>query len=405
MNPWFFISNRIGRKSDKTFSRTILTIATWGLSIGLAVMIIATSVLFGFQQKIKDKIFTFTSHLTIKKFSNNESYEEPPFSINYLSQKSHFNKKSIANIQPYIYKTSLMKTNEGVLGVIIKGVDKNFKKNSWKEYMMSGTIPDFGDSLSERDVMISKKIADKLKIKSKDECLLYFAQNPPKYRKVKVSGIFESGMEVFDDFMIIGGRRLINSVNGTSQDNIGGIEIWLKDERKIGSVYEELSSHLPYDLQILTVYDLFGHLFDWLKLLDRNVIIIITLVLWVAGFNLISALLFLILEKMKMIAILKTIGATNRQIMKLFLYLGAGIITKGLIWGNLIGIGVSLIQYYFKVIPLQPENYYMNHVPVLLNVPVIILLNAGTLLLTLLMLVIPGYIASQFKPVTILKSD
>lgn len=403
MNILYFISARISRQNKNTFSRTILIIATWGIALGLSVMIIATSILFGFQNKIKDKIFTFASHLTIKKFSNNESYEEPPFSMKELKTQKIFSNNAIKNIQPYLYKTSLMKTEEGVSGVIVKGVDNHFDKKSWKEYIVKGTIPDFGDTSSLRKTLISKKIAEKLKLTTGEEFLLFFAQNPPKFRKMKVTGIFESGMEEFDDFMILGSRRLLNDINGITSDQIGGLEIRLNKTSMIPKMYEEISAGLPYQLQLFTVYDYYGHLFDWLNLLDRNVIIIIVLVLLVSGINLISALLVLVIEKSKTIGILKSLGATDRQILKILLYLGMRIIVKGLFWGNGIGIGIAFVQKYFRIIPLQPENYYMKYVPIELNTQVLFLLNIFTLLVTLIFLIIPGTIASKTKPVQVLK--
>jgi lipoprotein-releasing system permease protein len=367
-------------------------------------MIVSFAILEGFRNEIQDKIFSFGAHLQISKFDNNNSFEGLPISTNTgLNTGNQI--PEIKHMQPFARKTAIVKTDTDVLGVVMKGIDKTYDFTAMKSNLVSGRVLHFTDTAASEEVMLSKKIADQLRLKTGDDVLFYFIQNPPRVRKLKVAGIYKTGLDEFDNMYVIGDLQQIRELNNWNDTLVGGYEIVLKDFKKIDTVAHQVFDKMHYDLQLQKITDEYAQLFDWLKLLKRNVIIFLVLIVFVATFNMVSTVFIMIMERTNMIGVLKAVGATDYQIRQVFFYNGAKLTLKGLLWGNVVGLGFCALQYYFKFIPLDPENYYMDTVPIHWNFGMILLLNAITFVLTLVSILLPTALVSRIKPVKAIKFD
>ena len=365
-------------------------------------MIVSFAILEGFRNEIREKIFSFSAHLQVTKYDTNNSYEGAPISSNIGITDSI---AGVKKIQPFARKTAIIKTDDEVLGVVLKGVGADYDLSAMQHNLESGGLISYSDTASSKEVLLSKTIADKLKLKVGDEAIFYFIQNPPRARKLKIKGIFNTGLEEFDEVFVIGDIELIRELNNWPDTLAGGIEIVLKDFNQIDQVAEQVFDAMNYDLQLEKITDRHAQLFDWLKLLRKNVIIFLVLIIFVATFNMISTVFIMIIERINMIGVLKAVGATDAQIRQVFYFRGLKLTLKGMLWGNLIGLGFCAIQYYFKIIPLDPENYYMDRVPISWNFGIILALNLITLVLTMLAILIPAAMVARIKPVKAIKFD
>ncbi|WP_237717706.1 ABC transporter permease [Pontibacter sp. BAB1700] len=292
-----------------------------------------------------------------------------------------------------------------MLGVVMKGVGEDYDMSAMQANLDEGGVVSFSDTASSKDVMLSRKIANKLRLKVGDEAIFYFIQNPPRARKLKVAGVFNTGLEEFDEVFVIGDLQLIRELNNWPDTLVGGVEILLKDFEQIDQVADQVFDQMNYDLQLEKITDRHAQLFDWLQLLRKNVVIFLVLIIFVATFNMVSTVFIMIIERISMIGVLKAIGATDAQIRQIFYFRGLSLTLKGMLWGNVIGLGFCVIQYYFQVIPLDPENYYMDTVPISWNFAIIIALNVITLVMTMLAILIPAAMVARIKPVRAIKFD
>lgn len=408
MNIALFIARRIQQTQGKSFSTTVARIGVGSIAIGVAVMIVSFAILGGFKKTIQQKIFSFGAHLQVSQYSLNRSFEETPVSTN-TDLYQHYEKiPEISSIQVYSHKAGLLKTNEDIQGVILKGVGKDFNREAFGQNMVDGRFVSFADTSYSREIVISRKIASQLRLKINDDVLLYFVQNAqsrPRVRKLQVTGIYETGMEEFDESVVLGDIRLIQRLNHWNDTLVGGYEIYLKDFKDLEVGAEKVYDLMDFDMQVETVRDKFIQVFDWLSLLNRNVAIFLTLILFVACFNMVAILLILIMERTQMIGILKSVGATQSQVRRIFLLGGIQLVARGLLWGNIIGIGFCAFQYYFKLIPLDVEAYYMNTVPISWDWPIFLLVNLAVLVLVTLVLIVPTIIISRIQPVQALRFD
>ncbi|WP_370087961.1 ABC transporter permease [Ekhidna sp.] len=405
MNLPFFISKRISKESAGSFSSTINRIAVVSIGLGLAVLIVAFMVLFGFKKEIKDKIYSFSGHLIVSKYTLSTSFEETSIVVDDSLMQALRTYPLTERVQPYAMKAGLLKTDEEVQGVIVKGVDQSFDTTGFKKHMLSGRFPDFSGEGYSTEIAISNKVANYLELTVDDEVLIYFVQNPPRFRRLRVTGIYETGLEEFDEKIIIGDLGLVRRINNWPDSLAGGIEVFISDTDKLEEAWNYLFHSLGIDLYVDKVTDRYIQIFDWLNLLNRNVVILLTIILFVSGTSIISILLILIMERTQMIGVLKSLGASNRMIRRVFVFNGLQLIIRGLLWGNLIGLSLGLIQYYFKVIPLDATNYYMSHVPIQIDVPTILALNLLVLVLIGLTLLIPVAIISRVSPVKAIRFD
>lgn len=405
MNLSYFISKRISGKEANSFSGTIHKIAIASLGIGLAIMIISFLILKGFQLKIQEKIISFGGHLQITKFTLSRSYEEDPISKNLALFNDYSQYKYIDHIQEFANKAGLLKANEEVEGVVLKGISNTFDLTKFEQNIVAGKFPDLNGKSSANEIMLSQIIADRLNLNVGDDALLYFIQNPVRVRKLNISGIYETGMEDFDEKIILGDIRLVQRINNWPDSLVGGFEIFLNDFDKVDYYQSKLEDLIGYELYIEKISDKFAEIFDWLQLLNRNVVIFLSLTLFVACFNMVSILLILIMERTQMIGVFKALGATNKIIRKIFVYNGIRLIAKGLLLGNIIGITFGFLQSKLQFLPLDPKNYYMEFVPIAWNWGIIILLNILIFTMVSLVLLIPTMIISRISPMKAIRFD
>lgn len=366
-------------------------------------MLLSAMILGGFQETIKEKIYSFSGHLQVTKYALGNSVEELP-----ISKGSHFYKHSdslgfIDHVQAYAYKAGLLKTTDEVQGIVIKGVDTNYDTVRFGENMREGRFIKHTEGEYSTEIVISRKIANLLKLKLDDKALVYFVQNPPRYRQVQVVGIYETGLEDFDEKFIIGDIGLVQRINNWPDSLVGGFEVFVKPGTNIDFAEDEMFSFIDYDLYVDKVSNKYMQIFDWLSLLDRNVVVFLTLILFVASFNMVSIMFILIMERTHMIGIFKAMGAKHELIQRIFLYNGSIIIVKGMVIGNLIGIVLAGLQYYLKLIPLDADNYYMTYVPILWNFNAILLINLLTFVIVNLTLIIPTLIIARINPITAIR--
>ncbi|MDF9800388.1 lipoprotein-releasing system permease protein [Catalinimonas alkaloidigena] len=410
MNLPYFISKKINKAENKSFSATINKIAVASIALGLATMLVSFLILGGFKRVITNKIFTFNGHIQVTKYSLDNSLQEEPISVNNPLIQNPEQFDFIDHVQVFGHTAGLLQTDNEVYGAFIKGIGPNFDSLRFKDNLLEGSFIHFSDSNDNSpnsystEVLISNKIANTLQLNVGDDVRMLFI-DPYRVRKLHVRGIYNTGIEEFDEQMIIGDIGLVRRINQWSDSLVGGIEVYLKDYDAMAEAENRLQNDLDYDLFIEKVGDKYVQMFEWLDLINNNVIIFLSLILFVACFNIVSILLILIMERTQMIGILKALGARNRQIRKIFRYNGILLIVRGMMIGNLIGIGFGLLQYFFKIIPLDPENYYMDYVPIHWDLLAIVGLNLLTFTIVVLVLNIPTIIILRINPIKAIRFD
>lgn len=414
MNLPYFIAQRLikGRREGTSFSRPVNIIAIIGIAMGLAVMILAVSVLTGFKQQIRNKIVGFGSHIQILNFDSNYSLETTPISDTQSFIPKIKQMPGIKHVQVFATKAGIIKTEDAIQGVVLKGVGSDFDWNFFRSNMVEGSSFTVTDTARTNEVIISKKISDMLRLKTGDSFAMYFVQDPPRSRKFTISGIYETSLEEFDKMYVFCDIGHIKRLNGWEDNQVSGFEIFINDFDRLDEMHMNVRDAIGYRIlegetqfKVTNIRIRYPQIFDWLNFQDMNVIIIITLMLLVAGFNMISGLLILILEKTNMIGIFKALGSEDRTLRRIFLYQAAYLIAKGLFWGNIVGIGLALVQLKTGLISLDPTSYYIEVVPVNLELSHILLLNAGTMAAIILMLLVPSQLISRITPVKAIKYD
>ena len=411
MNLEYFIAKRLITAKDykSSISAPIIKIAISAIAIGIIMMMVSVATGIGLQKKIRDKVSAFNGQIIISNYDNNNSeVTTVPISKEQDFYPNFKTVPEVSHIQAVASKAGIIRTENAFEGIIFKGVGADYDWNNIKEYIVEGKLPDFAKALNE-DVVISRFLADRLNLKIGDQFNTFFIKEEqgklPNSRRFKIVGIFNSGFQDFDATYIIGDIRHIQRINKWTESQVGAFEVFVKDFNEIKStgnkIYEKTSSNL--DTQ--TIVEKYSYIFDWLKLFDFNIVIILGVMILVATINMVVALLVLILERTQMIGILKSMGANNWSVRKIFLYNAFYLILRGLFWGNLIGISILLIQQQFGIIKLNPENYYVNQAPVYLNWMYILLLNLLTVGVCFLVLLIPSYIITKISPVKAIRFD
>ena len=414
MNTPLFIAKRLikDRQKGTSFSRPINVIGIVGIAVGLAVMILAIAILTGFKKEIRDKVVGFGSHIQVINYDSNISFETAPVSSNQPFVKKIINTPGIKHIQVFATKAGIIKTADNIQGVVLKGVGSDFDWSYFAGNMVEGSVIDVNDSVRNNNILISKKIADMLRFKTGDSLVMYFIQEPARIRKFRIGGIYETSLEEFDKMYVFCDIGHIQRLNGWDSDMVSGFEIFINDFDKIDEMTLAVKDAVGYrfsededQLKVTNIRLKYPQIFDWLNFQDLNVVIIIVLMLLVAGFNMVSGLLIIILEKTNMIGVLKALGSEDKFIRKIFIYQAAYLVGKGLFWGNIIGIGIALLQLKTGIITLDPTSYYLKTVPINLDILHLVLLNAGTMLITLIILLIPAQLVGRISPVKAIKYD
>ncbi|HNP19086.1 MAG TPA: ABC transporter permease [Fulvivirga sp.] len=406
MNLSYFIASRIAEGKEKSFSSTIHKIAVASIGIGLAVMIVSFLILKGFQNTVRDKIYGFSSHLHVTKYTLENSFEESPISLNNVLFNHPDSFPFVDHVQEFSHKAGLVKTSEEVLGVVFKGVSARYDTVRFDSNLIEGRFIKFNDTDYSKEVLISKVIANKLKLGINDEIVIHFFQNPPRVRKLKVVGIYETNLtEYFDNKFLIGDIRLIQRLNNWPDSTAGGMEVFVKDVNQIDEAEQALNEAVPIDLYVEKVSDKYIQIFDWLFLISRQVNIFLGIILFVVCVNMISIILILIMERTQMIGMLKAFGSPNALVRKIFSYNGIVLMLKGLVIGNVLGLGLCAIQYYFKIIHLNPADYYMSYVPIGWNWMIVLGLNVLTFITVSLIITIPTFFIVRINPIKSIKFD
>ena len=413
MNTELFIAKRLfsAKETKKNISNSVVTIAIVGIALGMVVMILSIAIVTGFKQQVSEKVTGFASHIIITNYDINSSYETEPIKKNQTFYPNITDIPGFKHIQVFALKAGIVKTKTDMQGVILKGVGSDFNWDFFKQSMVEGKNFAANDNVKNDSVIISQYIARLLKLKVNEPLFMYFinknskSKNPVKQRRFTISGIYNTGLEEFDKAFVICDIAQVQKLNSWSANQITGFEVSIDDFKELipmtKNTHAQIKRKYEKDaeqLQIKNIKDSYPNIFDWLELSNTNVWIILVLMIMVGGFNMISGLLVIILERTNMIGILKALGAANYNIRKIFLYNAGFLIGKGMLWGNLIGIAICLVQYHFEILKLDPTTYYIDAVPINLKIFHLVLLNVGTLLVTTAMLIVPSMFISKISP-------
>ncbi|WP_445721476.1 ABC transporter permease [Flavobacterium sp.] len=410
MNLEYFIAKRlVTAKSHKSsVSSPIIKIAIIAIAVSVIMMIMSIATGIGLQNKIRDKISAFNGHVVISTHDDNQSQVSTiPISIEQNFYPKFNIVEGVSHIQAVATKAAMIRTEETVEGIIFKGVGEDYKWDNIKEYLVEGGLPSINKKRTD-EIVMSQYLAKRLNLKLNDVCRTYFIKSENKgynLRSFKLVGIFNSGFEEFDANIVLGDLKHIQHINKWKESEAGSFEVFLNDFSAIDVKGEEIRKEIPPIYNSVTIKDRYYSIFEWLKLFDFNILVILIVMIIVSTINMTVALLVLILERTQMVGVLKAIGADNWSIRKIFLYNAFHIIARGLFWGNLIAISLLLIQKYFGVVKLDPESYYVSQAPVDINITYIVLLNIGTIGVCLLVLLIPSYIITKISPVKAIRFD
>lgn len=408
MNLPLFIARRIhSDKGDRRkVSRPAIRIATVGVAIGLAVMIITVSVVLGFKHTIRDKVVGFGSHIQVTNLLSINSSESYPISLNDSMMKALSDIEGIRHVQRYAFTQGILKTENEFLGVVFKGVGPEYDYTFLSDNLVEGEVPAFSDKKGTNKILISRMIADKMGLKSGDKVYSYFLGNDDvRVRRFTISGIYQTNMTRFDEKICFTDLYTAAKLNGWFERQYSGAELLVKDFNHLEDIEQNVISSIKgtYDEYNNTyssqnIHDAYPQVFTWLELLDINVWIILGLMICLAGITMTSGLLIIILERTSMIGVLKALGSRNTMIRHTFLWFAAFIIGRGLMIGDVIGIGLVLLQQNTGLITLDPQTYYVSEAPVELNIPIIIALNVATLIISISVLIIPSFFISHIHP-------
>ena len=411
MHLELFIAKRLifGNQYKNNISAPILKIAVIAIALSLVMMLIAVATGTGLQNKIREKVAAFNGHIQIFNYDSNTSeVSVNPISIHQDFYPEFNSVDGISHIQAVALKGGIIRTETTFEGIIAKGVDKDYKWDYFEEYLVEGRLPNYSNERNE-EVLLSKYLANRLGFKTGTEFYAFFLRDEtsqvPNQVKFKITGIYDSGFREYDATYIFVDIRHIQRINKWRADEIGNFEVFITNFDNIKEKGDEIYTKTLATLDSQTISDKYYHIFEWLSLFDFNIAIIIGIMILVGGINVVTALLVLILERTQMIGILKSLGSTNWSIRKIFLYNAAYLISVGLFWGNIIGLGLLLIQQQFGVISLDAATYYVTKAPVHINPVHIIALNIGTLILCLIMLIVPSYIITKIAPVKAIKFE
>ena len=407
MNTPLFIAKRLynAKENNNNYTRPIIRIAILAITLSVMIMLLSVFILSGFKSEISKKVFGFGGHINISKFSYNQSFENDPIENTSELISNIYNLDYVKSIHPFATKAGIIKKEEEILGTILKGVDHDYSWSFFKENLTVGKIPKFDEFANSIEVLISENISRKMNLNIGDDILMYFIQNPTRVRKFNVSGVYKTDLTEFDEIMIIGDLKQIQKLNDWTKDKVGGYEVLVDNIENLDSYAKEIDETIDYNLKAISIKEKYPQIFDWLKLQDFNVLIILILMLVVGGINMITSLLIIILEKTRLIGILKAIGATNWSIRNVFIYNSLYIISFGVILGNVLALLFALSQKRFNFIKLDESIYFMNFVPIKIELFSLLMINLGTLLICYLILVVPSMVISKISPAKSIKFD
>jgi len=403
----FFLARRIYRSEEggKQVSRPAVLIATVGVALGLAVMILSLAVVIGFKKEVRAKVTGFGSHIQITNFDGVRSYETKPIAADDSIFLALYDYPEVKHVQRYSTKPGMIKMDDAFQGMILKGVGQEFDATFFRNHLVEGEIPQFSDTAASNQIIISKSLASALKLKLEDKVYTYYIEGEVRARRFTVKGIFQTNFSEYDNNFLLTDIYTVNRLKGWKPYQVSGLEIQVNNF----DLLEETTYQIAVDTDrkldqygepfyVRNIEELNPQIFGWLGMLDLNVWVILILMIGVAGFTVISGLLIIILERTNMIGVLKALGANNLTIRKVFLWLSVFLIGKGMLFGNILGLGLYFLQTHFGLFKLDPETYFVDTVPMTLNIWIYLLLNVGTLIVSVLMLIGPSYLITRIEP-------
>lgn len=389
----------------KQVSRPAVLIAMVGIAVGLAVMIIAVSVITGFKGEMRDKIVGFGSHILISHPDATRAYETKPIEAgdSLMVVLSHY--PEVKHVQRYSTKPGMIKTADAFQGVLLKGVGPEYDRDFFRRHLLQGEFPQFSDSASFNRAVVSKALADKLGLKLGDKMDTYFIQDDVRARRLKIVGIYQTNFAEYDNLFLLTDLSLVNRLNGWTQPQASGVEVEIRRYDQLEDITCRIAADTDERYCVRNVEQLNPQIFAWLGILDVNIWVILLLMAGVAGFTMVSGLLIIIIERTPTIGVLKSMGASNLIVRKTFLWFSVFLIGKGMLWGNVVGLTFYLVQRWFGLFRLDPDTYYMATVPVSFNIWQFLLLNVGTLSASILMLLGPSFLITRIRPATSMRYE
>lgn len=407
----YFIAKRIVRtkKQKSSVSAPIIKIAITAIALGMIMMLISVATGLGLKYKIRDKISAFSGNIIITHYDSNVTdVTLKPLELNQKFYPTFKEVEGIEKVQVYASKAGIIRTDTAFEGIVYKGVDSLYDLKQIEEYLIEGRLPKFGKQMGN-EILLSEYLANRLQFSLGDKVTTYFMKEwgnqLPNIRQFEIVGIYNSGLQQFDENVVLGDLKHVQRLNRWTENQVGGFELFVNDFDKIEEIGEQVYLELPSTIDSKTIIDKYAAIFNWIDMFDFNITIIIVIMISVASINMIVALLVLILERTQMIGILKALGASNWKIRKIFLYQAFYLIFKGLLYGNVIGLGMLYLQKYTGFIKLDPSAYYVREAPVLIRFSDVLLLNIGVILIAMLVLLIPSYLITKISPVKAIRYD
>jgi lipoprotein-releasing system permease protein len=394
MNFPLFVARRIRKTQDTSFSKTVTYVGIGTVAVGTAIILVAFAILFGFKSTIEDKLTNFSGDARISQISGNHSLSEIPMVRNRTWEAQTLKRPEIDHIQAHVQRPGIIVGKDGLAGIVVKGIGKDLPVKQLEKNIISGSASINGP----QEVIISKTLAKQLKVKTNNSLIVYFLSAPERPRKVKIKGIYETGLEEIDKIFVLADRDWVQKMNGWTADSLGTYEIFFKENQNLEAQTNALVKSMPPEWRIQPVTEIYPALFDWMSMLDKNIVIFISLLFVVACFNLIATLWVLIMERVPMVGLLKSMGASASQIRRIFWWNGLFILVRGLVIGNGIAFLFCYLQSSYQLIPLDPESYFMTSVPIEWDGTTWGMVNGLTILLVSLMMSIPTLLITKIEP-------
>ena len=389
------LAHRILREKGNRFAKPIIRLSVFGVALGVVIMLAAIGVTAGYKQVIEEKVVAMGQHIRISHYDRNDSHEQTPIVLNDTLLQELQQNPEVSSIQPYATKVGIIKTADQVEGVVLKGVDASFNGRQFAQNIVEGDTLLLNDTVADNHIILSKQLADKLQIKLGDKVRTYFVQDPPRQRSFTLTGIYETGLPEYDAKFALVDLRHVQKLNDWNTQQVSGVEVLTRDYNKIDEVGEQLHHQIDINLKAETIKQIYPEIFDWIALFDTNVSVLLIITTCVCMITMMSIFFIIILERTRLIGVLKTLGMKTKHVVSTFLIVAGRTLLQGLLIGDLIGLGLGALQQKFHLVKLDPETYYVNFVPIKFQFWEVLLLNLGVFTACMLVLVIPAWIISK----------
>ena len=407
LNFTWFISKKIAfaKSNKKNLSQIIIHIGQTAVAIGILVSVVTLAIGLGSKKAIKQKMCDFNGHITIRSYDTNNSFNSSKLNKNSVELAKIKADKNIANVQEYAERSGIIRTEKSFAGVIFRGVSTDFDTLRFEEFMVKGKVPAYSKKEVSNEVILSEKIAKEMSLDVDSSFVMFFVRDneAPVYRRFHVAGLFRTDIKQIDDVFLVGDIQHVQRLNRWNDDDIGGYSVFIKDIEDLDEIFPTIENYVGYNNFAEKATTTFSKINDWIPIYDKNIRLILTLMLVVVIINIVMVLLTLIIERTNSIGMLKTLGASNNQIRMVFIYYTLFIMLPGIFIGNVIALALLYAQKYFKVITLNPDNYYVSIVPVYINLPYILMISAASIIISGFALLLPSYMISKISPIKAIK--